>query len=428
MAEVKKIKCDVAVIGGGPAGISAALELGCRSNLDIYLFENEKYLGGIPRSAHVFFGMRDLKRAYSGKGYARRLDKLVRRTPVTICTQSTVVKIATGTDGRRHCLTVSSPDGLKVYESRYVLLAMGCFESSRGSRMIPGTRPSGVITTGTLQKMVNLEHKVPGRRAVILGSEHVALSAALTLHKAGVKIEALVEPNGLLHTYEVAAMGLGHCLGFSIIRGCTDLSVYGDERVEGVSLSFNNGSHNKKVPCDTLVVTGKFRPEATLLYDSGIELDPYAGGPVVDGELQTSVKGIWAAGNLLRGANMHDLCALEGREAAKTILRRIDGGAESFAVPVNIRPEMPIRFVTPQKVALGNVRQNRMSWLGSGYFFQVAQSQKRAVVCAMSGSSCIWKKNYRSLMANHAYKLPVEAFAWAAIPDAKEIRLICRAQ
>ena len=425
MADIKKIKCDVAVIGGGPAGISAALELGCRPNLDVYLFENEKYLGGIPRSAHVFFGMRDLKRAYSGKGYARRLDKLLRRTSVKICTQSTVVEITTGGPGRRHCLTVSSPDGLMIYESRHVLLAMGCFESSRGSRMISGTRPSGVITTGTLQKTVNLEHMVPGRRAVILGSENVALSAALTLHKAGVEVKALVEPEIRLDTYEIAARGLSYWLGFPVIRGCTELSVYGRERVEGVSLSFNNGSDNKKVPCDTLVVTGKFKPEATLLYDSGIELDPYAGGPVVDGELQTSVKGIWAAGNLLRGANMHDLCALEGRKAAGAILRRIDGGAEPLSAPVHIRPQMPIRFVTPQKVVPRDIRQYRMPWLGSGYFFQVSRSLNRVVLSAMSGSSCIWRKKYRNMMGNHAYRLPVEKFDWSIAPETREIRLIC---
>ena len=125
---------------GGQRVFPAALELGRRPALDVYLFENEEYLGGIPRSAHVFFGMRDLKRAYSGKGYARRLEKLVRRDT---CEDPHPVnwwlKFAVGNNGQRHHLTVSSPDGLVIYESRHVLLAMGCFEGSRGSRMLPGT-------------------------------------------------------------------------------------------------------------------------------------------------------------------------------------------------------------------------------------------------------------------------------------------------
>lgn len=425
MGEIKKIKCDVAVIGGGPAGISACLELSQETNLDIYLFENEDRLGGIPRSAHVFFGMRDLKRAYSGKAYAQRLETLLRQTSVNIRTDSTIIEIRTGSAGQRHCLTVSSPEGLTIYECRQVLLAMGCCEASRGSRLIPGTRPAGVITTGTLQKLVNLEHKSPGRQAVIVGSEHVAFSAALTLHKAGVKIKALVEPNETLRTYGFVANALSLLLGFRILKKHKVECIYGQERVEGVKLNGGQGVKEKVLLCDTLIVTGDFRPEATLLYDSGIELDPCTGGPVVDTELQTSTQGIWAAGNLLRGANMHDLCALEGRKAAKGMLKRIKGTTLDRPATVRITPEKPIRFLSPQKVVPGNLKQYRMPWLGSGYCFQVAHTINGAAIRALCGDICIWQKSYRRLIADSSYKLPVEKFNWSAAKASQDIRLVC---
>ncbi len=227
---------DVAVIGGGPAGISACLEFSAHTALKIALFEGEQGLGGMPRSCHIFFGLRDRKRVYTGPSYARTLEKLVRKTGTLIYTGSRVLSILPGEPDEAHELHVLCPEGPKSYRSRFILLATGCFESSRSERLLPGTRPSGIFTTGTLQQLVNLRRLKPGNRALILGSEHVALSSVFTLRASGTTIAGLVERDAELHTYASLAAFMSHLVGFPIIKNAALHRIMGDRRVEGVEL------------------------------------------------------------------------------------------------------------------------------------------------------------------------------------------------
>ncbi len=206
--ELKSEVLDIAVIGGGPAGISACLELSKNPKLKIALFESEAELGGVPRSCHLFFGMRDMGRLYTGPRYATRLRTLLERTSVDAYTNATVLGIATEHDADFHAVTVSSSQGLLTYRCRFVLLATGCFEKSREARRIPGSRPAGVYTTGALQQIVNLNHQIPGQRAVIIGSEHVAFSCAMTLHRARVSIVGLIEEDKDISTYRLPARAI----------------------------------------------------------------------------------------------------------------------------------------------------------------------------------------------------------------------------
>jgi thioredoxin reductase len=308
---------DVAVIGGGPAGISACLELCSHAGLRIALFEGEQGLGGMPRSCHIFFGLRDRKRVYTGPSYARKLDRLVRKTGVHICTGSRVLTLVPGAPGETHELHALSPEGPKSFQSRFVLLATGCFEGSRSERVLPGTRPSGIFTTGTLQQLVNLRGLKPGNRALIVGSEHVALSSVLTLRRAGTTIAGIVEKDPGLHTYESGATVMSRLFGFPIIKNATIHRIIGNRRVEGVEVLVGDHGEPLQIECDTVVMTGRFRPDSSLIDGTLIEKDPSTLGPAVDTNYMTSVQNIFAAGNVLRGADMHDLCALEGRLAAQ---------------------------------------------------------------------------------------------------------------
>ena len=426
MPEIEDRSCDVAVIGGGPAGISTCLELATTRALDVHLFENESRLGGIPRSAHVFFGMRDLKRLYTGNAYARRLENRIGKTGTTIHTQSTVTEITPDQTGNAHKVFVVSADGLVCYTCRFVVLATGCFERSRESRRIPGTRPAGIMTTGTLQKLVNLRHLQPGRRAVIIGSEHVALSAVITAKCAGMTIQALVEEDRRLHTYNAGASILARGLRFPVFKNTAVKSICGTNRVTGIVLANRNNGHEFHLACDTIIVTGRFRPESALIMETAIQEDLHSLGPMVDLNLMTTIPGIYAAGNVLRGANMHDLCALEGRQAAASIIKGLTTKNRAASDLFSITPEGPVRFVVPQKIPTRQLDRFQGSWFKPGVTFQVDRTMRHPTIEATCNGTRIWQKTYPRLLANTAIPLPVEKFNWRQNPCEKQVYLKCK--
>ena len=425
MDEIDTRSSDVAIVGGGPAGISAALQLAACPGLQVDLFEYEPELGGIPQSAHIFFGMRDQRRMTTGPAYVRRLVRRLEQTATAVHTGSTVVEIQPDPAGRTHRVFVAGSAGLACYRCRFLVLATGCYESSRENRLLAGTRPAGVMTTGTLQKLVNLRHLVPGRRAVILGSEHVALSAAMTLNRAGVRIQALVEPDRHLHTYPAAAGAFARWLRFPVYTQTAVRAVRGKDRVQGIELTHPGGRGTIHVPCDTVVVTGRFRPESALILQTGILEDPRSGGPVVDLDLRTAIPGIYAAGNVLRGANMHDLCALEGRRAARGIIADLEGRETAGGRGVSIIPEGAVRFAVPQKIMPDRLGNFRTSVFRAGPTFQVNRTLRHATMAAISGGRTLWRKTYRRLLANTSVPLPVERFDWQGVDPVRGIRLKC---
>jgi thioredoxin reductase len=413
MASEKPLSLDVAVIGGGPAGISASLELSKSSSMRrVALFECDEELGGMPRSCHVFFGMRDRKRLYTGPAYARKLDRLVRNTPVQIHTGARVLDVIPGDQATSHRVDVLSPQGLTSYESRFVLLATGCFESSRSTRLIPGARPSGIYTTGTLQQLVNLHHLKPGRRAVIVGSEHVAFSSVLTLWRAGVSIAAMLEEGRELQTYPWVASPMSRVFGFPIYKRASIKAILGNKRVEGIELRGKENQEPFQLECDTVVITGRFRPDSSLIDDTSIEQDPFTLGPKVDMNFMTSVPNIFAAGNVLRGADMHDLCALEGRLAARSVLKRLDTVEDGKSSFVRLRAERPIRYVVPQEIAPPQIQRGLFSKLFPWPAIQLERTLINPVIEALSGKTKIWKASFRKLTANTRIPLPVEKFDW----------------
>ena len=404
---------DVAVIGGGPAGISACLELSKLSKLKIALFECEDKLGGIPRIEDIhFFGFRDLKRIYSGPGYARKLDHLIRKTAVEINTEATVLKIIPENRGKLHQVEVLSPRGLKTYKSRFIILATGCFESSQFPRVIPGLRPAGVFTTGTLLELVNLQNRKPGKSALIIGSEHVVFPCIFALRKAGISIVGVVEEDFKVQTYAFPFRSVASFFGIPIYNNTLINRILGHKRVEGVELLNLGNKEVSKIKCDTVVITGKFRSYSPLIDHSSIERDPLTFGPVVDNNLMTSVPNIYAAGNVLRGADMHDLCFLEGKQAALSIFDKMKSGKNETHEYISMHSEYPIRHVVPQKIIPSQMKSYRLACLHPGVSIQISHTLNKAAIEAWSNDRKIWESKPSKLIANNRISIPIKKFDW----------------
>jgi pyruvate/2-oxoglutarate dehydrogenase complex dihydrolipoamide dehydrogenase (E3) component len=273
---------------------------------------------------------------------------------------------------------------------------------------------------------VNLRNQRPGKRALIVGSELIALSSVLTLKRAGASIGGMVEEGPRLQTHPALAAAMGLLYGFPIYRGTSVKSILGDRRVEALELVRHADQEAFEVECDTLVITGKFLPESALIHHTPIKRDPMTSGPQVDQEFMTSVPHIFAAGNVLRGADMHDLCALEGKKAAKSILKRAGSSVPQIEEAIRLRVEPPIRYVVPQKIVPDRKKMHRLSWLDSQFSMQTDSTLTGSVVEAWSGDEKIWNGSFSRLIPRKRYSLPVDKFDWNRVDQAKDITLRLR--
>lgn len=332
---------EVVVVGGGPTGLSAAIELR-RRGIGVVVLEREARAGGIPRHAdHPGFGLRDLHRVMSGPAYAERLRTLALRAGVDLREEATVT--GWGVDG---ALEVTAPSGRAELEPAAVLLATGCRERPRAARRIPGTRPAGVMTTGTLQQLVHLDHRTVGERALVAGAEHVSFSAIETLHRGGARTVALVTEHA--HHQSLAAFRAGARLryGTPVWTSTRLVEILGGGRVEAAVLEDVATGVRRTLACDTVVVSADWIPDHELAVTRGCELDPGSRGPRADGDGRTSVARVWAAGNLVHPAETADVAALGGRHVAGA-LAAAAGGPPAWA-PVTARA--PLLWVSPGAV------------------------------------------------------------------------------
>jgi thioredoxin reductase len=337
----------VAVVGGGPSGLTAATALAPVVDGEVRVIERERETGGIPRhSDHPGYGLRDLRRVLSGPAYAQRLTAAAREAGAVIETEAQV----TGWDGERRLL-VTSPRGRRVVEADAVVLATGARERPRPARRIPGDRPDGVYTTGQLQNLVHLHHADVGRRAVVVGAELVSWSAVVTLREAGCATVAMV--SGYPHAEAYAAFRAWGRVAHVPVRTRTRVvSIEGRTRVEAAVLEDLDTGERSRVSCDTVVTTGDWVPDHELARLTGLEMDPGTRGPSVDGSLRTSRAGMFAVGNLVHPVDTADAAALDGRHVVDGVLSHLAGVTEvETAVP--LRASEDFRWVSPQRVVSG---------------------------------------------------------------------------
>ncbi|NLI53683.1 MAG: FAD-dependent oxidoreductase [Clostridiales bacterium] len=343
---------DVVIIGGGPAGLAAAVELKKRNIADVLIIEREKQLGGILRQCiHDGFGLTRFGESFSGPEYSQRFIDEAAALGIDAMTNATVIDLSPD-----KVVTVAAQDGLKRIQANAVILAMGCRERTRGALAIPGSRPSGIYTAGVAQSYMNLYNTMVGKEIVIMGSGDIGLIMArrFTLEGAHVKavFEVLPYPSGLPRNIE-------QCLNdydIPLYLSHSVINIVGDKRIEGVEVAQVDArmnpisGTNRYFPCDTLILSVGLIPENELSLAAGVELDVRTKGAFVDESHQTSVPGVFAAGNVLHVHDLVDFVSLEAESLAESAAQFIREG-ELPACGIALTPSPEIGHIIPQKIS-----------------------------------------------------------------------------
>lgn len=390
---------DVVIIGGGPAGLAAAAELKLLGIDDVVVIEREQHAGGVPRHCgHLGFGWSEFRRMLAGPAYARRL--VAAADGVDLRVGITALNLEPQRPEQPARVRVLTPVGIQLLQAQCVLLALGTRETPRAARLISGSRPWGIFTTGALQQLVYLAGLKPCTRAVIVGTELVSFSNLLTMRHAGIRALAMLEESARVVAPRAGAWIARAAFGTRVLTRTRIVAVHGNTRVSGVDVE--RDGQCETIECDGVVFSGRFVPETAIVRTSHLVVDPSTGGPVVDQYGRCSDPAYFAAGNLLRPVEASWTAWREGRDVARAIAASLSGSLPQATHHCVLETQGPVRYVCPQRVAFP-------APIPASLPFNIRVSRPaRGRLRVQDGAREVWGEN-RSLLPERRVILPIAA-------------------